>query len=72
MSSNSSMIDILEENIDKIDWYYISNNKAIFELDKKYISNRLLVYEEELMQRLFNPKRVYYYLEYYRKGSSFN
>jgi hypothetical protein len=37
LSRNHNAIDFLEKNLDKIDWYGLSGNPSIFELNTKNI-----------------------------------
>ena len=58
-------LDLLEQNQDKINWYYLSDNKEIFVIDYQALKLRLEPYKEELMQKCFHPDRLFYYLKTY-------
>ena len=56
---NKNAISLLKENQDKIDWYYLSSNPAIFELDyKKMRENNQEMYED-LIKEVMKPSRVF-------------
>ena len=63
LSSNSNAIHILEKNIDKIDWRALSFNSSIFIYDYDFYKKRMDVHREELMKKVFHPRRLAYYLE---------
>jgi hypothetical protein len=64
LSINPNAINLLEKNIDKIDWYYLSQNPNIFELDNIEMSeNRIKIILEELIKNVWHPKRIIKYLE---------
>ena len=69
MSGNRNAISILEKNPDKIDWEAFSYNKGIFVCDYKYYKKRMDIHREELMKKVFSPRRLSYYLE---MGYDFN
>jgi hypothetical protein len=56
---------ILEKNIDKIDWFQLSRNTSIFEHDLKEMTKRLEPFYKELMEKVFHPTRLNYYLQKY-------
>ena len=66
LSLHPKAIHLLEENPDKIDWYCLSKNPSIFEIDYDAIKNRVEPFKEELIQKCFHPKRLVYYLEQYK------
>ena len=63
MSSNINAISMLEKNQDKIDWKKLSNNPNIFCCDYDYYKKRMDIHREELMKKVFHPRRLAYYLE---------
>jgi hypothetical protein len=63
LSSNQNGISLLERNQDKINWSFLSSNPGIFELDYKFLENRIKIYKEELMMTVFHPRRFNKYLE---------
>ena len=46
LSLNKNAIHILKKNIDKIRWEYLSSNINIFELDLKFLKNRMDIIRE--------------------------
>ena len=52
-------------SLDKIDWYWLSQNPSIFKVDYTALNKRIDPFKEELMQKCFHPKRLVYYLEQY-------
>jgi hypothetical protein len=63
LSANPNAIYLLEKNIDKIDWFWISSNSSIFELDYDALKKRCGLYKEELIQVALHPCRIQKYLE---------
>ena len=63
LSSNINAISILEKNQDKIDWKILSGNPNIFCCDYDYYKKRMDIHREELMMKVFHPRRLCYYLE---------
>jgi hypothetical protein len=53
---------LLEKNIDKIVWYYLSLNENIFELDLKIFKKRMDMVREELMMKIFHPLKFKRYM----------
>ena len=59
LSSNPAAIHILQKNIDKIAWRYLSDNPAIFEIDYQLMATqRSRIIEDELLARALAPERV--------------
>jgi hypothetical protein len=67
LSKNPNAIHILEKNLDKVDWYGLSNwyglsmNPNIFDYDYKKIKNTLYNdngFVEELMMNRFHPSNM--------------
>jgi hypothetical protein len=56
LSENFHAIDFLEKNRDLIDWTRISKNPAIFEINKKYLKERIDIFLEELCINVFHPR----------------
>ena len=65
LSANSKAIHLLEKCPDKIDWSLLSSNPSIFIIDYQYLSDRIAVFKEELIQKVFHPNRLIFYLEKY-------
>ena len=63
LSRNPMAIHLLEQNQDKIDWCYLSYNPNIFCCDYDYYKKRMDIHREELMMKVFHPRRLAYYLE---------
>jgi hypothetical protein len=47
------------------EWYQLSENPAIFEPDYDFLSNRIQIFEEQLISKIFHPKKILYFLERY-------
>ena len=59
LSENPNAIELLEENPDKINWIYLSENPSIFELDyAKMRENNQDMYED-LIKEVMKPSRVF-------------
>ena len=59
LSMNPSAIKILERNKDKINWYWLSQNPAIFEYNYlKMAQQRMTILREELMMKSLHPSRI--------------
>ena len=63
LSRNPNAISILENNLDKIDWSKLSQNKGTYELNYKFLKERMDIIREDLMKAVYHPKRLGYYLE---------
>ena len=55
-------IDLLEKNQDKIDWEYLCMNEGTYELNYKFLKERMDIIREDLMKAVYHPKRLEYYL----------
>jgi hypothetical protein len=62
LSCNINAISILEQNLDKINWSFLLRNINIFELDLKFLKNKMDIIREELMMKIFHPLRFERYL----------
>jgi len=50
---------MLEKNIDKVDWDYLSQNPAIFEIDYQQMAKtRTHILLEEMMKKVHHPERI--------------
>jgi len=60
LSGNPTAIDLLERNLDKIDFDFncLSNNPSIFEYDYKSMTERCDIYKEGLIANRFHPKNL--------------
>ena len=59
LSANPSAIALLEQNQDKIDWYRLSRNPAIFEYDYKGMKDAMYKgIKEDLVKNRFHPKNI--------------
>ena len=59
LSRNRHAIHLLEQNMDKIVWHMISENKNIFTYDyDKIKENMMNTINEELIAKVFNPDRL--------------
>ena len=63
LSLNINAMNILKNNQDKINWLHISSNPSIFNYDYEKIRKLCDVYKEELIQKVFHPKRFERYLK---------
>jgi hypothetical protein len=54
---------ILEKNIDKIDWKYLSKNIVVFQLDYNALKEKSILYKKELIQVALHPSRIQKYLD---------
>ena len=64
LSENPNAIHLLEQNIDKINWYVLSAKSFIFELDYKGLTERCAIYKEELIATAMHPLRYKKVLDY--------
>ena len=62
LSKNANAINILKDNLDKISWDNLSENENIFELDLKFLKNRMDIIREELMMKVYHPVRFERYM----------
>jgi hypothetical protein len=58
LSSNESAMHILEKYPEKIDYIQISANISIFELDYDFLTRRMNMIREELMEKALHPSRL--------------
>ena len=65
LTLNPNAIHLLKKNQDKIDWYWFSENPCIFDLDYKKIEERINVFKEDLMKKIYHPDKLWYYIEKY-------
>ena len=65
LSGNPKAIHLLESNPQKICWSTLSSNPSIFEIDYHFLKERISVFKEELIQRVFHPQKLIYFLEKY-------
>jgi hypothetical protein len=63
LSGNPNAIHLLEKNIDKIDWDFLSLNSSIFELDYDYLKEICHIYMEKLIQKTMHPCIIKKYLD---------
>ena len=63
LSRNPMAIQLLEQNQDKIHWRALFENPSIFCCDYDYYKKRMDIHREELMKKVFHPRRLAYYLE---------
>ena len=62
LSKNPNAIDLLEKNQDKIFWDCLCSNKGIYEINYKFLKERMDIIREDLMKVVYHPKRLEYYL----------
>ena len=58
LSTNPNAIHLLEQNMDKINWVWLSSNQFIFEYDWVAMRNRINLFKEELVAKQFHPKNM--------------
>ena len=58
LSSNPNAIHLLEANQDKIDWWALSKNPAIFQYDYDAMRERCGVFKEDLIKDRFHPRNL--------------
>jgi hypothetical protein len=54
---NTEAVELLKQNTDKIDWFNLSINPSIFEIDYEALKKRTAVFKEELVMGS-SPKRI--------------
>ena len=59
LSFNPVAIDILKKYPNKIEWYALSMNESIFELDYQYIKKHNEALHKELIEFFWNPMRLH-------------
>ena len=63
------LIDELNPNIigyiEYINWFNLSSNPSIFEIDYDALKKRIEPFTEELMMKCFHPEKLNYYLTNY-------
>ena len=57
-SRNPGAIDLLRHNVDKIDWFRISSNPSIYELDYARMRAEMAPLRTELLARVMHPSNV--------------
>ena len=63
LSQNPGAIHLLQANQDKINWPRVSLNPSIFQCDYTFYRERMDVHREELMKKVYHPKRLTRYLK---------
>ena len=63
LSLNPNAMCILEKNTDKIDWYALSWNTSIFNINYKFMKERMNIIKEELIMKSMHPSRLERFLE---------
>jgi len=62
----------LKENQDKIKWFNLSKNPAIFTYDYEKMRNFNLDFKEEIIAAALNPKRIFKLIEEYGEEEIYN
>jgi len=65
LTLNPNAEKLLNENKDKINWYWISDNPCIFEINYKKLEERINIFKEELIKKIYHPNKLWYYIEKY-------
>ena len=63
LSTNKNAISLLEKNLDKVYRFELCRNPNIFCCDYDYYKKRMDIHREELMKKVFHPRRLSHYLE---------
>jgi hypothetical protein len=53
---------LLEQNPEKINWEFLSENPSIFELDYKALEDKCSIYKWELLEFAYHPLMICKYL----------
>jgi hypothetical protein len=56
-------MDMLRDNPDKINWYLLSKNSAIFELDYQKMKSNKREMNQAIIAEAWHPKRVANWIE---------
>lgn len=67
LTINPYAIDLIKENIDLINKIYKSalfSNPCIFEYDYEFIRNRMNIFKEELVEKVFHPKNYNKFIDW--------
>ena len=64
LSSNPNALHLLEKNLDKIHYGYLSKNPSIFKYDYKSITERCDIYKEELIANRLHPKNFHKFMDW--------
>ena len=64
---NKNAGHLIRNNLDKINgyWYYLSKNPCIFTYDYEQMKKNNMIFAEELMDFIYHPSRVSYYMDTY-------
>ena len=57
-NENEKAIELLKSNQDKIDWWRLSKNPRIFELDTQKMKSRCAPFAQELAAYVYSPSRL--------------
>ena len=49
----------------KLITYMYENNRGIYKINYKYLSDRMNIHTEDIMKKVYKPERVQYYLDKY-------
>jgi hypothetical protein len=65
LSKNHNAIHLLEKNLDKINWRYLSANPAIFTYDYEKIKNQIEQsgIKDELLAHYYRPENAHKFME---------
>ena len=58
LNENDKAFDLLKENQDKINWYYLSCNENIFELDYEKMKDNFQILGNEILEKALDPDRI--------------
>jgi hypothetical protein len=60
---NPNAMDLLRANPDKIDWEWLSENPAIFELDYQKMKESKREINQAIIAEVWHPKRIQRWIE---------
>ena len=68
INNNVSNIELTQTRnfvMSKLITYMYENNRGIYKIDYKYLSDKMNIHTEDIMKKVYKPERVQYYLDKY-------
>ena len=68
IDNNVSNIELTQTRnfvMSKLITYMYENNRGIYKINYKYLSDRMNIHTEDIMKKVYKPERVQYYLDKY-------
>ena len=65
LNNDINILNILKDNPNYIDYYALSSNSSIYEINREYLKERISSIKKELMEYIYNPinlKRKDYFI----------